>query len=691
MAGVTRAVVLSHIDRQKLEGLASSSETPRDILFRSRIVLGLADGETSTSVARKLNVSPATVTRWHYRFKQEGLNGLSQPSSPSNKKRSYPLLALTASDRRQLEEWVSDKETPNHVAVRCHVVLRLAEGHLNISIARQLSVNIGMISRWRRRFNEEGIQALWEPAPASFQKRPERATALSVPEADRLQLQSWASDADTPKEVVRRCRILLAAEQGRPNRAICRLLNVSGLTVRRCRRQYQEEGITSVWKGKPIRKSTRSAFELPDEDRQQLEQWILREDTPSNVKRRSKIVLAIAERRSCREISEQLQVSLNTVLEWRHRFELQASDSLLKFVCRSASNPTALRVSLCDADREQLEQWIEAIGTPQRVKLGSMVILAATRGQRNGSIARELEVKPSTVQRLLQRFQRGGLNCLWETFHAQGRKPLYGPEKIRAIVEARDRAGEGNRARPSGPEVAAQQGVSNSTVYRAWSRHSFRTQVERLTLSRKVELLRGVTDVVGLYLNPPVQVIVFCIAEGHSMLMEDSDRQNLRPNHGKTLTLRVGAGTFLESLEMLQKFVVGQHYERSRQEEFWRFLKFLDMEFPPEITLHMVRDKFGAHEQLKIEERLKKHPRVESHFVPVDSIWLEEVQRWVSELAGDYSWPGRLCSAPDLKRTITEFLTLWSGKPQPFRWVAKVRHIVEKLRGYSAVSEESSL
>src|SRR6186997_1491790 len=67
-------------------------------------------------------------------------------------------------------------------------------------------------------------------------------------------------------------------------------------------------------------------------------------------------------------------------------------------------------------------------------------------------------------------------------------------------------------------------------------------------------------------------------------------------------------------------------------QEFLKFLKQLDQEFPEDITLHVVMDNYGTHKHPRIQNWLKRHPRFVSHFVPTSSSWLNLVERWFGEL-----------------------------------------------------------
>ncbi|EQD59429.1 transposase [mine drainage metagenome] len=62
--------------------------------------------------------------------------------------------------------------------------------------------------------------------------------------------------------------------------------------------------------------------------------------------------------------------------------------------------------------------------------------------------------------------------------------------------------------------MAAEQGVSKSTINNIWQSHNLKPhRVTTFKLSRDVNFLEKLTDVVGLYLNPPQQAIVLCVDE----------------------------------------------------------------------------------------------------------------------------------------------------------------------------------
>ena len=87
-------------------------------------------------------------------------------------------------------------------------------------------------------------------------------------------------------------------------------------------------------------------------------------------------------------------------------------------------------------DQQQIQQWLAAQGTPQQVALRSRIVLAAGEGQSDSAIAERFEVNRKTVSLWRRRFAQQGAGSLWEIAPGRGRKPVYGADQIKALVDA---------------------------------------------------------------------------------------------------------------------------------------------------------------------------------------------------------------------------------------------------------------
>jgi transposase len=87
MARTYKNIELTVSDRQALESLLRSPKTAQSLALRSRIILMCDAGDSVETVAASVGASTKAVYKWRNRFKESGLNGLSDlPRSGQPKK-----------------------------------------------------------------------------------------------------------------------------------------------------------------------------------------------------------------------------------------------------------------------------------------------------------------------------------------------------------------------------------------------------------------------------------------------------------------------------------------------------------------------------------------------------------------------------------------------------------------------------
>src|SRR5258708_32922871 len=346
----------------------------------------------------------------------------------------------------------------------------------------------------------------------------------------------------------------------------------------------------------------------------------------------------------------------------------------------------ASAVILSEADRNQLESWVRAQFTPQQVALRSRILLMAAEGKQDLEIAGELNVNRHTPALWRRRFQTQGLDGVWEVQSGRGRKPRYDESKVAAIVAATLQTKPKGSTHWSCRTMARAQQVSPSTINRLWQQLNLKPHRTRsFKLSRDLKFLEKLTDVVGLYLNPPDRSVVLCIDEKSQIQALDRTQPGLALKKGRCGTfthdyVRHGTTTLFAALEILEGKVIGQCYPRHRHQEFLKFLRCLDDEFADqEMDLHLVIDNYGTHKHPKVKSWLQRHPRFVLHFIPTSSSCLNQVARWFGQLTQKAVRPGAFVSVEELHQAIMAFLHAWNQAPRPFVWTATVEKIMEKL------------
>jgi transposase len=342
-------------------------------------------------------------------------------------------------------------------------------------------------------------------------------------------------------------------------------------------------------------------------------------------------------------------------------------------------------VKLTEADRVELGRWVVAHNTPQQVSQRCQIVLAAANGEQNGVIADDLDLNVKTVALWRTRFIAEGSDCLWEVAEGRGRKPTLTTKAVEGIVAATLQTKPAGATHWSCRTMAKAQGVSKATVNRIWQSHQIKPhRTKGFKLSRDPNFLQKLTDVVGLYLNPPEKALVLCVDEKSQIQALDRTQPGLPLKKGRCGTMthdykRNGTTTLFAALEVAHGKVIGQCYAHHRHQEFLKFLQRLDAEFPGQTPLHVVMDNYGTHKHPRVQRWFKRHQRFIPHFVPTSSSWLNLVERWFGELTGKRIRRGVFVSVEDLQQAIEEFLAAWNNDPKPFVWTATVESITQKL------------
>ena len=175
-------ITLSDEEREQLERWARRGKSAQALAQRSRIVLGAADGENNTHIARRLGVTRPMVTKWRTRFAQDRLDGLVDEPRPGRPR--------TISDERVEEVVVKTLESVPHDAT--HWSTR--------SMAKQVGLSQTAVSRIWRAFGlqphrSETFKLSKDPlfvekvrdVVGLYLDPPERALVLCVDEKSQIQ------------------------------------------------------------------------------------------------------------------------------------------------------------------------------------------------------------------------------------------------------------------------------------------------------------------------------------------------------------------------------------------------------------------------------------------------------------------------------------------------------------------------
>src|SRR5271154_4314431 len=353
----------------------------------------------------------------------------------------------------------------------------------------------------------------------------------------------------------------------------------------------------------------------------------------------------------------------------------------------------AAAMPLAVSQREVLEKLARSRTAKHRDVQRARALLLAADGVANTRIGAEVGVSPTSVSNWRERFISEGLGLFGPVRPGRGRKASIPVEKVEAIVHSTLHEKPPGETHWSCRSMAKARGVSPATVQRIWSARNIQPhRVKTFKLSNDKRFEEKLVDVVGLYLNPPEKAIVLSMDEKSQIQALDRTQASLPMKKGRAGTMthdykRHGTTTLFAALNTLDGSVIGECLPRHRHQEFLKFLRTIDREFPGETELHLIVDNYRTHKHDTVNKWLEKHPRFHLHFTPTSSSWLNLIERWFRDLTEKAIRRGVFYSVPDLITAIEQYLNAQNENPKPFIWTATADTIIEKVARCKAVYE----
>src|ERR1035437_2479881 len=148
-----------------------------------------------------------------------------------------------------------------------------------------------------------------------------------------------------------------------------------------------------------------------------------------------------------------------------------------------------------------------------------------------------------------------GIDAVGEIAAGRGRKPVHDQAKRDTLIKATLQTRPKGVTHWSCRTMARAQGVGRNTVNRLWQLHNLKPHLHRtFKLSRDPKFLEKLTDVVGLYLNPPHKAVVLCVDEKSQIQALDRTQPGLPLKKGRCGTYthdykRNGTTTLFSALD----------------------------------------------------------------------------------------------------------------------------------------------
>src|SRR5215813_7956033 len=313
------------------------------------------------------------------------------------------------------------------------------------------------------------------------------------------------------------------------------------------------------------------------------------------------------------------------------------------------------------------------------------IVLATADGHGTNAIMRLTGTSKPCVWRWQERYIAEGVEgLLRDKTRPPGKKPLSAAVKRKVLSKTASELPP-NATHWSRSSMAAAMRISPSSVGRIWAEAGLKPHlVRRFKVSNDPQFEEKVTDVVGLYMNPPDRALVLCVDEKSQLQALDRTQPGLPLKKGRAATMthdykRNGTTTLFAALDVKTGQVIGECAPRHRAKEFISFLKKIDTAVDKVLDLHLIVDNYSTHKTKQVQNWLKRHKRFKLHFIPTSSSWLNLVERFFASITEDAIRRGAFKSVADLEATIADYLTKHNATPKPFVWTKSADVILAKV------------
>lgn len=351
-----------------------------------------------------------------------------------------------------------------------------------------------------------------------------------------------------------------------------------------------------------------------------------------------------------------------------------------------------IEIAVTPEDRRRLQAIASDRNTPQKHAARARVVLATDEGCGTVEVMARSGLSKPVVWRWQERFMKEGVEgLLRDKTRPPGKKPLPA-ETVARVVALTLGEPPGEATHWSGRMMAAASGVSLRSVQRIWEAHGFEPhRIRTFKLSSDPKFAEKLTDVVGLYVDPPAHAVVLSVDEKSQIQALDRTQPGLPMKKGRAGTMthdykRYGTTTLFAALDVLDGKVIGRCMQRHRHQEFIRFLNTVEAEVPAGKVVHVILDNYATHKHPKVRAWLVRHPRWTFHFTPTSASWLNAVEGFFAKLTRRRLKRGVFRSVVELQAAINRFLVETNDDPKPFTWTADPNRVIAAVnRGKKAL------
>jgi transposase len=346
----------------------------------------------------------------------------------------------------------------------------------------------------------------------------------------------------------------------------------------------------------------------------------------------------------------------------------------------------AVDIVLSDEEARELSRLSKSRSVSVRLAERSRIVLLANKGMTNEEIGDELGITRQKAGRWRKRYAERGLEGISRDAPRPGRKPRISSRKVAQVIRLTTQTTPKDATHWSQRLMSEQVGISMSSVGRIWKSHGLKPhRLSTFKISHDKQFAEKLEAIVGLYLSPPDNAIVFSCDEKSQIQALDRTQPGLPMKKGRAATMthdykRNGTTTLFAALNTLTGEVLGTCAQRHRHQEWLAFLREINKTTPKDKEIHIICDNYATHKHPKVKSWLKYHKRFHVHFTPTSASWLNMVERFFRELSEKQLKRGVFRSVKELEQSVMSFIDTHNAAPAPYIWTKSASDILEKVK-----------
>jgi transposase/transposase-like protein len=346
-----------------------------------------------------------------------------------------------------------------------------------------------------------------------------------------------------------------------------------------------------------------------------------------------------------------------------------------------------------DEERAELRRLTKRAHVNRHVAFRARLVLACADEASNTAVARRHRTTDQTVGKWRRRFIESRLDGLYDEPRVGGPRTIS-DEQVEAVIVRTLETSPKGETHWSTRGMAENAGMSHTMIGKIWRTFGLKPHISRsFKMSPDPQLIDKVRDVVGLYMNPPDNAVVFSFDEKTQIQALERAQPILpmdigQPERQTHNYVRHGTVELFAALNVATGEVLARCKQKHRALDFVAFLQEIDESVEPDRQIHVVLDNLSAHKAPAVRRWVLRHPRVHFHFTPTYSSWLNLVERFFGLLTEKALKRGSHTSIPQLRRAILEYVEAHNDKRKTFRWTKTADEILDKMQRFGLRTQQ---